>query len=404
MTMMNRLLPKQPPPLLLLLLLIVILLLQQSFVLAFTSSPNAFSSSNDTLLLQDVLNQISTKLSWGLDDIKVSRLDLKKLRFGAANRYVFRVGLGKSRISANFSDDVTSWKKFRKPRSHHFGYLLNNITSLTLLDTFQVEGPFELRVGAFDNPSLFVPVNRTHAGFNRIIVGEGITVEVRKAREVSAFHASNLSIPVNGSNVTEKEKSEFLPIWHSFCRPLMQIQVFGSPELVAYRTRNPYAYIETNFISKDTIELLADKCYGSQSHTYKKRDCPIDSLSSGISMLEKVLRSYFGKRLNGLVGLFRGNIKASALIRFQLELEKNLRSNRTDKAKDGWRTMPTVERVLFEVVARVEAERLKLLIVKEVEPFAMADTVAWSNLSNISFTKFPSLLVPSEALTLDVKW
>uniref|UniRef100_A0A803NMN7 Uncharacterized protein n=1 Tax=Cannabis sativa TaxID=3483 RepID=A0A803NMN7_CANSA len=356
------------------------------------------------MLFQDVLNQISSKFSWELEDIKVSRLDLKKLRFGAANRYGFRVGLGKTHLSANFSDEVASWKKFRNQRSHRFGYLLNNITSLTVLDTFKVEGPLELRVGGSDNPSLFLPVNRTHGGFNRIIVGEGITVEVRKARQVSAFHVSNLSIPVNGSHVTEKKKSAFLPIWHSFCRPLMQIQVYGSSELVAYRTRNPYAHIDTNFMSKETIELLADKCYGSESHMYKRRDSPIDSLSSRIVMLEKVLRSYFGKRLNGLVGLFRGNIKASALIRFQLELEKNLRSNHTDKAKDGWRTKPNVERVLFEIVARVEAERLKLLIVKEVVPFAVADTVAWSNLSNISFTKFPSPLVPSEALTLDVKW
>ena len=245
-------------------------------------------------------------------------------------------------------------------------------------------------------------MNRTYAGFNRILVGEGITVEVRKAREVSTFHVSDLSLSVNQSHVTEKEKSEFWPILHSFCRPLVQIQVFGSSELVAYRTRNPDSHIEINFISKETIELLAEKCYGT--HMYKKRDCPVDSLSSRISMLQKVLRSYFGKRLNGLVGLFRGRIKASALIRFQFELEKDLRSKTTKQSKAGWRTKPGVERVLFEVFARVEAEGLKLLMVKKIEPLAISETAAWSNLSNISFTKFPSLLVPSEALTLDVKW
>ncbi|PON70103.1 signal peptidase I [Parasponia andersonii] len=386
-------------------LLLVILLLYQSFIIALTSSPISFTSkvSNDTLLLKDLLKEISVELSWELADIKVSRLDLTKIRFRTLNRYEFRVGLGKTQLSAKFSDgDVASWKKFRKRRTHFGSSLLNDVTSLTVLDTFRVEGPFELRVGASDHPKLLLPMNCTHAGFNRILVSEGITVEVRKAREVSAFHVSDLSLTVNESHVIEKEKKEFWPILHSLCRPLVQIQVFGSSELVAYRTRNPETQIETNFISKETIELLAEKCYGSD--LYKKRDCPINSLSSRISMLEKVLRSYFGKRLNGLAGLFRGKIKASALIRFQIELEKDLRSNITEQANAGWRTKPDAERVLFEVLARVEAERLKLLMVREIEPFAIADTATWSDLSNISFTKFPSLLVPSEALTLDLKW
>ncbi|PON99174.1 signal peptidase I [Trema orientale] len=397
----------RPPPIpqqLLLHLLLLILLLYQSFIIALTSSPISFTSkvSNDTLLLQDLLKEISAELSWELADIKVSRLDLTKIRFRTLNRYEFRVGLGKTQLSAKFSDDdVPSWKKFRKRRTH-FGSLLDDVTSLTVLDTFRVDGPFELRVGASDHPKLLLPMNCTHVGFNRILVGEGITVEVRKAREVSAFHVSDLSLTVNESHVIEKEKKEFWPILHSLCRPLVQIQVFGSSELVAYRTRNPETQIETNLISKETIELLAEKCYGS--HMYKKRDCPINSLSSRISLLEKVLRSYFGKRLNGLAGLFRGKIKASALIRFQIELEKDLRSNITEQANAGWRTKPDAERVLFEVLARVEAERLKLLMVKEIEPFAIADTATWSDLSNISFTKFPSLLVPSEALTLDLKW
>lgn len=247
-------------------------------------------------------------------------------------------------------------------------------------------------------------MNRTHVGFNTVLFGEGITVEIRRAREVSAFHVSNLSSTVNNSShVTEKEKSEFWSYWDSFCRPLEQIQVFGSSELVAYRTRNPGAHIETKLLSKETIELLGEKCYGA--HMHKKRKCPIESLRSRISMLEKLLKSYFGKRLNGLAGLFRGKIKASALIRFQLELEKDLRGNVTKETKAGWRTKPAIKRVWFEVLARVEAgERLKLLMVKEIEPFVTADTAAWSDLSNISFTKLPSLLLPSEALTLDVKW
>lgn len=243
-------------------------------------------------------------------------------------------------------------------------------------------------------------MNITLSGLNRILVGEGITVEVRSAREVSAFHSSDRGLPVNGSLVIDKEKSVFWPFWHSSCTPLVPVHVFGSTILVAYRTRNPEANIEMHSVSDDTIELLADKCYGS--HIYKKQACPIGSLCSRISMLEKVMRRNFGK---DVVGFYRGTFKTSAVIRFRLELERHVGGDVTQQVKEGWRTRATVERVWFEIVARVEAERLKLLMVKRVEPFIVAETAAWSNLmSNISFTKFPSILVPPEALTLDVKW
>lgn len=106
------------------------------------------------------MKEISATLKWDLEDIKVSRFDLtRKLRFGSANRFEFRIGLGKIQLSAKFSDDVASWKKFRKP-SNEFGSLLNDITSFTVLDTFKVEGPFELRVGASEHPKLLLPVQR----------------------------------------------------------------------------------------------------------------------------------------------------------------------------------------------------------------------------------------------------
>lgn len=223
---------------------------------------------------------------------------------------------------------------------------------------------------------------------------------MQKAQEVSVVHMSST---VNSSLVSSKEKDVFWPFELSSCIPLVPIHVLGAATLVAYRTRNPQAYIKTNFISRDTIELLAEKCY--YSHINKKQSNPIDSLSSRLSMLEKVLKSYLGQGLNGLVGPLRGKIIASALIRFHLELENDSGEIDTHQAKTGWRTRPSVERVWFEVFAKVEGEKLKELMVKKVRPLSIADTTNWSNLmSNISFTKFPSILVPPEALTLDIKW
>ncbi|XVE94817.1 hypothetical protein REPUB_Repub02eG0042400 [Reevesia pubescens] len=179
-----------------------------------------------------------------------------------------------------------------------------------------------------------------------------------------------------------------------------------SVSLVAYRTRNPDSHIEALFPSKDTIELLPEKCYGH--HGYRKQPCPIDSISLRIARFLKVLRTFLGdrKNQNGFLGSLNVKTKASPIVNFQLELEKKIGKNEGVRGMlTERRTKPTVEQLWFDVMARVESEKLKPLSIKKVRPFVGVDTVSWSNLlSNISFTKFPSILVPPEALTLDVKW
>lgn len=104
-----------------------------------------------------MVKEISAKQRWVLEDTRISRLDLRRFRFGTDQRYEFRVALGKIHLLAKFLDEVDPWKKFRKPR-HDFASLLNEVSSTAFLDTFKVEGPFELRLAASGDPSLLLPV------------------------------------------------------------------------------------------------------------------------------------------------------------------------------------------------------------------------------------------------------
>ncbi|KAL6951890.1 hypothetical protein U1Q18_048021, partial [Sarracenia purpurea var. burkii] len=254
-------------------------------------------------------------------------------------------------------------------------------------------------------------LNTSHAGLKRILVGEGITVEVRNAQEVSLFHALELGSQMNRSvEINRERNSEFWSFQNSLiCKPLLPMHISGSVSVAAYRARNPNSYIETAYLLRETIELLPEKCYVRNTH--KKRWCPIESLNSRISVMEKLSRSLLGTEKidrSGGFGFLKVNIKASTVVRFKMELERDIRGS-NDTLRGGtlaeWRTRPSVERVWFEVVARVGGEKLKPLVIKEVRPFIEVDSSAWSNLmANISFTKFPSFLVPPEALTLDVKW
>lgn len=248
-------------------------------------------------------------------------------------------------------------------------------------------------------------MNSSHTGFKQVLVGEGITIEVKSAQVVSLFHTSDLGIQSNRSLATG-ETTAFWSIGDSLCMPLLPINILGSASLVAYRTRNPNAPIEYKFPSRETIELLPEKCYTKR--TYKKRGCPINSLRPRIALLEKLLRSFLGDRIgkNASLGFVKAKIHASTVFRFQLEVERDIRSNDTLwTTLAEWRTRPTVETVLFEVVAKIGTKGLVPLTIKKVRPFIGVDSLAWSSLmSNISFTQFPSILVPPKALTLDVKW
>lgn len=105
-----------------------------------------------------MLKEIAAKQKWELKDIRVSKLDLKKVRFGTAQSYEFRIGFGNTNFIAEFVDEVDSWKKFRKPRID-LESLLNKVSSMALLDTFKVKGPLEFRARATDPLALVLPVS-----------------------------------------------------------------------------------------------------------------------------------------------------------------------------------------------------------------------------------------------------
>ncbi|CAI0465366.1 unnamed protein product [Linum tenue] len=383
-------------------------------------SPLAFTlTSNTTHILQDVVKDIAKKQNWDWEGIQVSQLVASKFRLGTSRRYEFRIRLGKSYLLFKFPDEeVDSWSTSKFDRrtagddeSDDGGLrdLVKEVGSVPpLLRTLKLEGPFVLSVAGVGQLSLSLPLNTSYNNLKHVVVGEGMIVEVTGAREVSLFHGSDLGFAGNESESISrknKERNGFRDFFYSLCKPLVPIRILGYASLRAYKTRNPVESINTVFMSKNMIELLPDKCYSRNVQKTTKKACPIQSLDSRIAKLENVFSMYLGDRAqNGwLWGFMRATVKASSIFRFQLELEKTPEKNKTRQVE--WRTRPLVERLWFDVTARIEDEKLKPIIVKKVRPFVAVDTASWSNLmSNLSFTKFPSILVPPEALTLDVKW
>lgn len=240
----------------------------------------------------------------------------------------------------------------------------------------------------------------------------GIKIRVVGAQEVSLTNPSDIGLFMNGSLAIPNKDQ--IPYWHpryTSCMPLLSVHVVGSILVTAHKTLNPTSPIRTSFISHDTVKLLTDKCYYREISQILSSLFPsVPSVNSRLALLEKVLVRLVGSKVldKKFVRFVKVKVVSLRVVKFRLKLERELsRRDKFWREIEAWRTKPKYQYFLLEVVARVREDgTLKALMVKKVKrAFGAVESMAWSSLmSNISFTRFPSFILPPEALTLDVKW
>lgn len=104
------------------------------------------------------MKELAAKQKWDLERMKILKLDVGRVRFGCAERYEIRLGLGKTRLLAKFSDEVSSWKKPSYANDTSFGSLINGIGSMAAVRSFKIVGPFDLMVEGDARLSISLPV------------------------------------------------------------------------------------------------------------------------------------------------------------------------------------------------------------------------------------------------------
>lgn len=253
-------------------------------------------------------------------------------------------------------------------------------------------------------------LNVTHEGLRRILVGDGITIKVNGVQDVTLIHPYDIGLLLERSSLKANQDSNwFWPFGLPSCAPLLSVRVTGPASVVAVRAHNSEAHVKTLFHAADNIELLSEKCYNN-GHFKQVSLWAFKSLGSKLVLVQKALRNFLGNNilLGGFSRLLKAKITASNLVKFRLEVERDVTEN-DEKWKwvAAWKTKPVVERIWFEIVARAEGGKgWKPMVARKLtRPIMALESSPWSNLmSNISFTQIPSIILPPEALTLDAHW
>lgn len=98
------------------------------------------------------------KQKWNLEEVRFSKLEVKKIRIGTGRRFEIRIRLGKSRFVFIFPDEVTDWRRSVGGKDVELQEVVREVNSSKVLDSLVLKGPFELRVDGDDRLSLALPV------------------------------------------------------------------------------------------------------------------------------------------------------------------------------------------------------------------------------------------------------
>jgi hypothetical protein len=260
----------------------------------------------------------------------------------------------------------------------------------------------------------------------KVILADGAVVTVKGARSVSLRHPLDLPLPLNQSQ--NGFASGLLSLAEQLRHasrtqgaPLLSLRIVGPTSLTAPTSssspstnrlklkRLAPGLVELSSSSKalSTIDLLEEATTLLTPSQFSTM-WPLASINGSNSNLlgfEALLTSVLGPKAKekGSFKLLKADVSAQTFVKIGFGVEKKL------KEGDGidlegfpaWRTMPETVRMHFEVLAKVDGEKVVAEKVMQVHPVIVEDTVA-SNVfvGNVTMSRTPIIHPPSNPFTL----
>lgn len=265
----------------------------------------------------------------------------------------------------------------------------------------------------------------------KVILAEGAVVTVKGVRSVSLRHPLDLPLPLNRTDSAFASGLLTLAEWlHHASRtqgtPLLSLRIVGPTSITAPSSSSPSSSnrLKLKRIAPGLVELsspsktkaiealssldLQDKATLLLSPSLFTTLWPLVSIngsSSNLIGLETLLASVLGPKANkkGSFKLLKADVSAQTFVKIGFAVEKKL------KEGDGvewegfpeWRTKPETVKMHFEVLAKVDGDKVVPERVVPVKPVLVEDTVAPNLLTgNVTMSQTPIFHPPSNPFTL----
>lgn len=380
-------------------------------------------------------------LGWSKGDVKISHIDTTDAKFGQTLVYEFDIQVGDNIIPVKLSEDISFWQFLQELPSgigdtsmdKSVPAILGSTHSNSLdavLAPFQLSGPVELWIQDADQLRLAVPHDVEAGVLKKVLLADGAVVTVEGAREVSLEQPLQLPLPLSGisheaglaaSIVALADRLRYASRTEE--KPLLSLRIVGPTSLIASASTetDPNSNkLKVKRLAPGAVELVSrqqEQAFLSSSDSLpvlrhgQPWMWPLPSLNGSdarLLNLENILVTALGSSVykRGSFKLLRARVSAATFVRVEFELEKKL----TDESYPPdlwpeWRTRPSVQRLQFEVMAKVEGQQLLPVRVQALKPYLNVETTTWrAAMGNTSYSKIPKVFWPPSAMTLNPNW
>lgn len=388
--------------------------------------------------ISDLKESIVKGLGFQAEDFKISGFDLRDALVGRSVSYEFDVEVDNKVIPLKLLEDVNKWEFvdlpiFRVEKGEENGLVERRTleNQVPVLAPFTLAGPMELWIQDAKDMRISLPHDVDAGELRKVNLADGAVVTVKGARSVSLRHPIELPLPfnrtINGFASGMLALAEYLR-QASLAQegPLLSLRIVGPTSLTSPTSpsapsanklklkRLAPGLVELSSVSKlkamdaiSTIDLQGETTALLTPNQFTTL-WPVTSINGSNSNLlgfEALLSNILGPKAGkkGSFKLLKADVSAQTFVKIGFGVEKKL------KEGDGfnlegypeWRTKPETVRMHFEVLAKVDGDKVVPEKIVQVDRITIEDTVAPSvQLGNVSMSKTPIVHQPPNPFTL----
>ncbi|KAK6121204.1 hypothetical protein DH2020_045054 [Rehmannia glutinosa] len=394
------------------------------------SKPAALDTSEDfnppcPKAILDLKEAIVKGLGFQADEFKISGFDLRDARMGKSVAYEFDVDIDNKVLPFKLLEDVNRWEYvdlpiFQMEHSVKQGQK-NGLVDRKQLDDqmpvlapFQLAGPMELWIQDAQDMRISLPHDVDAGVLKKVILADGAVVTVKGARSVSLRHPVELPLPLN--RTSNSFASGLLTLAkrlrsaaQSQNGPLLSLRIVGPTSLTSPATSSTSSNNRLKLkrlapglplISREASALLAHDRF-----TTLWPITSVDATNSNLLGFEALLSSVLGPKANkqGSFKLLKADVSAQTFLKIGFVVEKKIREG-DGFYIDGfpeWRTKPETVRMHFEVLAKVDGNKVLPERIVQIDPVIAEDSVAPNVLlGNRTMSKTPMVYEPPSPFML----